>query len=110
MAERRTTKRATKKQTKARTKKKSTAKKRTTKKQSPAKRATKQRKAPASPGDKRMRVKQIRSGLGHARTYRRTLEALGLKHHQDVVTVNDTPSIRGMLHKVRHLVDVSEES
>jgi large subunit ribosomal protein L30 len=51
-------------------------------------------------------VKQIRSGIGHAETYRRTLIALGLRHHQAVVTVNDNPSIRGMLHKVHHLVSV----
>lgn len=54
----------------------------------------------------RIRVKQVRSGIGHAYTYRRTLTALGLKHHQDEVIVADTPSIRGMLFKVAHLVSV----
>ena len=52
-------------------------------------------------------VKQVRSGIGHADTYRRTLEALGLRHHQQVVTLPDNPSVRGMLFKVRHLVEVS---
>jgi ribosomal protein L30 len=37
----------------------------------------------------------------------RTLEAIGLKHHQDVVEVKDTPSMRGMLFQVRHLIDVA---
>jgi large subunit ribosomal protein L30 len=53
-------------------------------------------------------VKQVRSGIGHAATYRRTLVALGLKHYQDEVVVVDNPTMRGMLHKVRHLVRVTE--
>ena len=53
-----------------------------------------------------LRVKQVRSGIGHAATYRRTLEALGLKHHQDEIIVKDNPSIQGMLRKVHHLVRV----
>jgi large subunit ribosomal protein L30 len=54
----------------------------------------------------RLRVKQVRSGIGHAATYRRTLIALGLKRHQDEVVVRDHPSVRGMLRKVGHLVRV----
>lgn len=51
-------------------------------------------------------VKQIRSGIGHAETYKRTLRALGLRHHQAEIVVLDNPSIRGMLFKVHHLVTV----
>ena len=51
-------------------------------------------------------VKQIRSSIGHPETMRRTLAALGLRHHQQTVTVANTESIRGMLYKVRHLVEV----
>jgi large subunit ribosomal protein L30 len=58
----------------------------------------------------RLRVKQVKSGIGHAETYRRTLRALGLRHHQQEIVVHDTPSVRGMLHKVRHLVRVTEEA
>jgi large subunit ribosomal protein L30 len=58
----------------------------------------------------RLRVKQVKSGIGHADTYRRTLRALGLRHHQHEIIVNDTPSVRGMLHKVRHLVRVMGEA
>ncbi|GBD31305.1 50S ribosomal protein L30 [bacterium HR33] len=54
----------------------------------------------------RLRVTQVRSGIGHAATFRRTLRALGLKHHQDSVVVPDNPSIRGMIKKVEHLVKV----
>ncbi len=52
-------------------------------------------------------VKQIRSDIGHSETMRRTLRALGLRHHQQTVRVPNTSSIRGMLVKVRHLVDVT---
>jgi large subunit ribosomal protein L30 len=38
---------------------------------------------------------------------RRTLRALGLRHHQQTVELKNTASIRGMLYKVRHLVEVS---
>ena len=55
----------------------------------------------------RLRVKQVRSGSGRPALHRRTLQALGLRHHQDVVEVTDTPSIRGMLFQVRHLVEVT---
>ena len=51
-------------------------------------------------------VKQIRSTIGHPDTMRRTLAALGLRHHQQTVQVANTASVRGMLYKVRHLVDV----
>lgn len=61
---------------------------------------------PAKPAKGGLSVKQIRSTSGHAETYRRTLLALGLRHHQQTVVVKDNPSIRGMLFKVRHLVEV----
>lgn len=52
-------------------------------------------------------VKQIRSEIGHPETMRRTLRALGLRHHQQTVRVANTASVRGMLIKVRHLIEVS---
>ncbi len=52
-------------------------------------------------------VKQIRSEIGHSETMRRTLRALGLRHHQQTVQIKNTASARGMLYKVRHLVEVS---
>jgi large subunit ribosomal protein L30 len=55
----------------------------------------------------KLSIKQVRSGIGHAATYRRTLEALGLRHYQQTVVLADNPSIRGMLFKVRHLVEVT---
>ena len=52
-------------------------------------------------------VKQIRSAIGHPETMRQTLRALGLRHHQQTVQVKNTASARGMLYKVRHLIEVS---
>jgi len=52
-------------------------------------------------------VKQVRSEIGHSATMRRTLRALGLRHHQQVVQLKNTASARGMLYKVRHLVEVT---
>ena len=51
-------------------------------------------------------VKQVRSGIGHPDTMRRTLRALGIRHHQQTVRVANTESIRGMLYKVRHLIEI----
>ena len=48
------------------------------------------------------------SGIGYKRDQRRTIEALGLRKLHQTVVHDDTPSIRGMLFKVRHLVEVSE--
>ena len=62
---------------------------------------------PAESEATRLRVKQIRSGIGHAETMRRTLKAIGLKHHQATVEVDNTATMRGMLTKVRHLVEVT---
>lgn len=58
-----------------------------------------------SPAGK-LRVKQVRSEIGHAETYRRTLRSLGLRHYQHEIVVTDTPTARGMLRKVWHLVRV----
>jgi large subunit ribosomal protein L30 len=58
-------------------------------------------------GKGKLRVRQVRSGSGKPYKIKRTLEALGLKHHQDVVVQQDHPSVRGMLYKVRHLVEVT---
>ena len=84
--------------------------KKATKKSAAPKRAAKPKAKPtAAPVGGKLRVKQVRSGIGHAATYRRTLRALGIKHHQDEVVVPDNPSVRGMVFKVRHLVRVTSE-
>ena len=54
-----------------------------------------------------VRIEQVRSGIGHSWRMRATLEAIGLKHHQDVVVQQITPGLKGQLKQVRHLVEVS---
>jgi large subunit ribosomal protein L30 len=54
-----------------------------------------------------LRIKQVRSEIGHPESMRRTLRAIGLRHHQQEVVKPDTPSLRGQLKQVRHLVEVT---
>jgi large subunit ribosomal protein L30 len=58
--------------------------------------------------DRKLKIKQVRSVIGRPPNHRRVIAALGLRHHQATVVHDDTPSIRGMIHKVRHLVSVEE--
>ena len=53
-----------------------------------------------------VRIKQVRSGIGQTARMRANLEALGLRHHQDEVVKPDSPSLRGQILRVRHLVTV----
>ena len=55
-----------------------------------------------------IKVKQVRSKIKTPAVQKRTLEALGLKKINAVVEHEDTPSIRGMVGKVKHLVEVVE--
>lgn len=58
--------------------------------------------------DKKLEITQVRSGIGRQAKHRRTLEALGIRRHQQSVVHDDTPAIRGMLRQVVHLVSVRE--
>ena len=51
-----------------------------------------------------IKIKQIKSTIGAPIDQKRTLVALGLKKISQVVEVEDTPSTRGMIRKVHHLV------
>jgi large subunit ribosomal protein L30 len=55
-----------------------------------------------------MRVTQRRSGNGSDQRQRDTLRSLGLRRIGQTVEVSDSPQIRGMIAKVRHLVEVAE--
>ena len=54
-------------------------------------------------------ITQRRSRNGSDQRQRDTLRSLGLRHIGHSVQHDDTPQIRGMVHKVRHLVEVSED-
>ena len=55
----------------------------------------------------KVRIRQVRSGIGHSWRMRQTLTAMGLRHHQDEIVVKDSPSLRGQIKRVRHLVEVT---
>lgn len=55
-----------------------------------------------------IKIKQIKSRIGAPVDQKRTLLSLGLHRISQVVEVEDTPSIRGMIRKVHHLVTIVE--
>ena len=59
---------------------------------------------------KRVRVTQIRSGLGRKKSQIATLTGLGLGKIRRTRELEDTPSVRGMIAAVAHLVRVEDQS
>ena len=57
---------------------------------------------------KRLKVTLIRSPIGFNETQAKTVEGMGLRRIRHTVELQDSPAIRGMIHKVRHLVTVTE--
>ena len=57
----------------------------------------------------KLKVTWRKSAIGYREDQKRTIEALGLKRLGHTVEHEDTRPIRGMLLKVRHLVEVTEE-
>ena len=53
-----------------------------------------------------IKIKQIKSKIGYPKDQKQTLERLGLHRISQVVEKEDNPSIRGMIQKVHHLVEV----
>lgn len=56
----------------------------------------------------KIKLKQIRSGIGRPARQKRTLIALGIRKMNQTVEHEATPQIMGMIDKVRHLVEISE--
>ena len=55
-----------------------------------------------------IKIKQIKSRIGAPLDRKRTLDVLGLRKISQVVEREDTPSLRGLIRKVHHLVTVVE--
>jgi large subunit ribosomal protein L30 len=67
------------------------------------------KKAAKKPADtKRLKVTLVKSTIGFDRKQAAVVQGMGLRRINHTVDLADTPSIRGMIHKVRHLVAVSE--
>ena len=56
----------------------------------------------------RIKVSQVKSGVGGKQNQRDTLRTLGLKRIGDIVVKEDSPQVRGMVRTVAHLVTVEE--
>ncbi len=55
-------------------------------------------------------IKQVKSANGTDKSQRATLRTLGLRRIGQVVERPDSPQLRGMVHKVQHLIVVEEKS
>jgi large subunit ribosomal protein L30 len=57
----------------------------------------------------KLHITWVKSGIGYKRDQRKTLKALGFRRLNQRITQEDSNSIRGMINKVKHLVQVEEE-
>ncbi len=57
---------------------------------------------------KKLRIRQIHSGIGRVLRQKATVRALGFRKVGQVLVKDDTPAIRGMINTVKHLVSVEE--
>lgn len=92
---------AVKAETKKAEPKKETAKKETVKKAAPKSK---------KPSGKTVKVTQIGSPIGRQAYQRATLIGLGLNKMHKTRELEDTPSVRGMINKIKHLVRVEEDA
>ena len=58
---------------------------------------------------KTIRIEQFKSPIGYPKGQRSVLRGLGLRRIRHVVEREDTPAVRGMVHKISHLVRIVEE-
>jgi large subunit ribosomal protein L30 len=56
----------------------------------------------------RLKITYVRSVIGQKPDQERTVQALGFRRLNQTVEHDDSPQLRGMVHKVRHLVKVEE--
>lgn len=56
----------------------------------------------------KLKIKLVRSVIGHPETQRKTVRSLGLRKLNSTSVIADSPTIRGQIFKVKHLVEVEE--
>lgn len=56
----------------------------------------------------KLRITYSKSSIGYKEDQKRTIKALGFRKLNQTVEMEDTPTVRGMIHKVNHLVTVEE--
>jgi large subunit ribosomal protein L30 len=59
---------------------------------------------------KTLRIRQVRSGICAPADQKQSLRGLGLRRIRQEVVRPDTPATRGLVHKVRHLVEIVGET
>ncbi|MDY6990580.1 MAG: 50S ribosomal protein L30 [Thermodesulfobacteriota bacterium] len=57
-----------------------------------------------------LKIRLIKSVIGRPEKHRRTVRSLGLRKLNRQVVLKDTPLVRGMVHKVSHLLEVEESA
>ena len=58
--------------------------------------------------EKKLKITLVKSTIGAVPKNRKTVEALGLKKIRQTVEMPDNAAVRGMIHQVKHLVEVEE--
>ena len=66
------------------------------------------KKAAKQASGKRLKITLVKSTIGFGKKQAAVVESMGLRRLHHTVELADTPSMRGMIHKVRHLVTVQE--
>jgi large subunit ribosomal protein L30 len=58
--------------------------------------------------EKKLKITQVKSLIGSPEKHKRTMKAIGFHHNYETLIKKDSPQLRGMLHQVRHMVEVEE--
>jgi large subunit ribosomal protein L30 len=56
----------------------------------------------------KLKIRQVKSAINRSGMQKKTIRALGIRRLNQTVVHNDNPCIRGMVKKVKHLVEVEE--
>tara|TARA_A100001015_G_scaffold259846_1_gene304095 strand:+ start:4475 stop:4675 length:201 start_codon:yes stop_codon:yes gene_type:complete len=58
--------------------------------------------------EKRLKITQVKSSIGRLKNHKACLTGVGLRRVGHSIELQDTPSARGMLNKIRYLIDIEE--
>ena len=56
----------------------------------------------------KIKIKLVKSKIGKTERQKRTVDALGFKKIGQVIEKEDTPQVRGMIEKIKHMVEIVE--
>lgn len=58
--------------------------------------------------EKKLKVTQVKSSIGRLKNHKACLTGVGLRRVGHSIELQDTPSVRGMLNKIRYLINIEE--